>query len=503
MNSPFSVPILLLLTVSALMASETVPVTSQATPKDRPAPESRKDSVVRVNSTNQEYDFFRPWSKKAPINRRGLGVVIDGGRILVTAQLVENTTYIELEKADGGEKTTAQVQVVDYESNLATVAPTNPNFLKNLQPLEIDPQVRTGDHLDLLQLESNGTPVSTQALVTSVEVGRYVLEDMDFLLFRISCPLQYRENSFTLPLVRENKLAGFLMRYDPRSQTIDAVSSPVIAHFLKEAEHLPYQGFPRLGVGFSPTRDPQLRRYVMLQESDGGVYVDEVDRNGPAARGGIQAGDIILSIGDKKVDPDGNYSGPLYGKLSIANLTTTEAYSGQKIPVTILRKGDRLELEVPLFRVAPEDYVIAPYVIGRPPRYYVLGGMVFQELSRQYLREWGANWAKEAPQRLVYFDRFQSSLFPDARKIVILSQVMPTRDTVGYEQLNYLVVTRLNGVEIKNLDDFAKAAQSPINGFHKLEFDEDPHEIYLDASQAQQDAPELQKLYSLPALQRL
>jgi S1-C subfamily serine protease len=503
MKSPFSIPLLLLASVVTLAASETAPVTSRATPKDRPLPESRKDSVVRVNSTNQEYDFFRPWSKKAPISRRGLGVVIDGGRILVTAQLIENTTYIELEKADGGEKTTAQVQVVDYESNLATLTPTNSEFLRSLQPLDIDPKVKTGDRLDLLQLESNGTPVSTQALLTSVEVGKYTLDDMDFLLFKISCPLQYRENSFTLPLVKDNRLAAFLMRYDPRSQTIDAVPGPVIAHFLKEAEHRPYRGFPRLGIGFSPTRDPQLRRYLKLQESDGGVYVNEVDRNGPAAKAGIEAGDILLSIGDKAVDPDGNYTDSLYGKLSIVNLTTDEAYSGQQIPVTILRGGERRQLEVTLFRVAPEDYVIAPYLIGEAPRYYVLGGMVFQELSRQYLREWGPNWAKEAPQRFVYFDRFQSSLFPEPRKIVILSQVMPTRDTVGYEQLNYLVVTRLNGVEIKNLDDFAKAAQSPINGFHKLEFDEDPHVIYLDAAQAQQDAPALQKLYALPALQRL
>ena len=503
MKCLFAAPLLLLATMVTLVASNPEPVTSRATPKDQPVPESRKDSVVRVNSTNQEYDFFRPWSKKAPINRRGLGVVIDGGRILTTAQLIENTTYIELEKADGGEKATAQVQVVDYEANLATLTPTNTEFLKSLQPLDIDPNVKTGDHLNLLQLESNGTPVSTQALLTSVEVGKYLLDDMDFLLFKVSCPVQYRENSFTLPLVKENKLAAFLMRYDPRSQTIDAVSGPVLAHFLKEAEHQLYRGFPRLGIGFSPTRDPQLRRYLKLQDSDGGVYVNEVNRNGPAAKAGLEEGDILLAIGNKAVDPDGNYTDPLYGRLSIVNLTTAEAYSGQQIPLTILRKGERKQLEISLFRVAPEDYVIAPYLIGKAPRYYVLGGMVFQELSRQYLREWGPNWVKEAPQRFVYFDRFQSSLFPEPRKIVILSQVMPTRDTVGYEQLNYLVVSRLNGVEIKNLDDFAKAAQSPINGFHKLEFDEDPHEIYLDAKQAQQDAPELQKLYSLPALQRL
>ena len=41
------------------------------------------------------------------------------------------------------------------------------------------------------------------------------------------------------------------------------------------------------------------------------------------------------------------------------------------------------------------------------------------------------------------------------------------------------------------------------NGYHKIEFEEDPHEIYLDAKQVEEDAAQLQKTYSLPALQRL
>src|SRR6202045_4967392 len=86
---------------------------AEPTPKEAPAPAEQKGSVVRVNSTNQAYDFFRPWSKEAPFSRRGLGVLIDGGNILVTAELVANSNYIELERADGGAKTTATIQVID------------------------------------------------------------------------------------------------------------------------------------------------------------------------------------------------------------------------------------------------------------------------------------------------------------------------------------------------------------------------------------------------------
>jgi S1-C subfamily serine protease len=476
---------------------------AEPTPKEAPAPAAQKGSVVRVNSTNQAYDFFRPWSKAAPFSRRGLGVLIEGGNILVTAELVANNDYVELERADGGEKTTAAVQVIDYEANLAILRSTDPKFLEGMQPLQTTIDVKTGDELSVLQLESNGTPVSTRALVTTVEVGKYALEDSGYLMFRISCPLQFRENSFTLPIVKENKLAGFLMRYDSRSQTIDAISSPVIEHFLVESQHRPYRGFPRAGLGFSPTRDPQLRRYLKLEDTDGGVYVNQVDRNGPAVQAGLKEGDVLVAINDKQVDPDGNYLHPVYGKLSITHLTTTEAYSGQSVTMTVIRNGERQQVRVELFRRPVEEYAIEPYTIGKRPRYYILGGLIFQELTRQYLREWGANWLKDAPQRLVYYDRFQSDLFPEKRKIVFLTQILPTEDTVGYEQLSNLVVSKLNGRQILSLDDFAEAAKNPVAGYHKIEFEEDPHEIYLDAKQVEEDSAQLQKTYSIPALRHL
>jgi S1-C subfamily serine protease len=494
----------LLVAVAGWAAGEDVPAPdANATPKEQVAPASQSNSVIRVNSTNQPYDFFRPWSKKAPANHRGLGVVVAGSRVLVAAELVGNSNYIELEKPDTGEKSTAAIQVIDFEANLALLRPNDPGFLAGFQPLDVDPDVRVGDKLAVLQLEANGTPVSTQAVVTSAEVGRYELEDTAFLLFRMSCPLQGRDNSFTLPIVKANRLAAVLMRYDARSQTVDAISSPVIAHFLNEAGRDHYEGFPHVGLSFSSTRDPQLRRYLKLDEGNGGIYVTGLDPNGSAAKAGLRVGDVVLSVNHQSIDADGSYRDPIYGRLSVINLTTTVPFAGDKLPVTIMRDGVRQTLEIALFHVPPEDYVIDPYVIGRAPRFYILGGMVFQELTRQFLKEWGPNWNREAPQRFVYYDRYQANLFPTKRKLVILTQVMPTKATVGYEHLNYLVVRRLNGQEITNLADLARASQQPVDGFHKIEFEEDPHMIFLDANEVAEQSGALQKLYSLPTMQRL
>jgi hypothetical protein len=125
-------------------------------------------------------------------------------------------------------------------------------------------------------------------------------------------------------------------------------------------------------------------------------------------------------------------------------------------------------------------------------------------LTRQYLREWGTNWLKDAPQRFVYLDRFQWELFPEGhRRVVILSQVLPVNGTIGYDDVGYLTVIKVNGKEVHSLDDLAGALQQPVDGFVKVETVEDPKQIELDANQARLDEPRLQENFAIPVLQRL
>ena len=87
----------------------------------------------------------------------------------------------------------------------------------------------------------------------------------------------------------------------------------------------------------------------------------------------------------------------------------------------VLRDGERVDLELVLRAMRPELDRVPPYVYGRGPDYTIVGGLVFQELSRPYLGAWG-DWARRAPPRiLVAMDRGADEAGRPADRVARLS----------------------------------------------------------------------------------
>jgi S1-C subfamily serine protease len=490
------------------------PTPAQESPSDAPAPTpapmpppdvagTKQPPVVRVNVASQSYNFAQPWRKNAPALRQGLGVVLLDGRILVTAELVANHSYIELEKPETALKAAAQVEAVDYEANLALLAAPAAEFLQSIPGAKLDETAAVGDRVEILQLEPNGRAVRTAATITTIEVAPYPVDDSAFLVFKLSLPLQSRENSFTVPAFKDGKLVGLLMRYDSRTQTADVIPVPVIEHFLQAAAKEPYAGFPRAGLGYADTRDPQLRRFAKLPEGNGGAYITRIASGSPAEQAGLKVGDVLLRLDGKTIDQDGNYEDERFGKISLAHYASTVLKAGQTVPFVISRNGEEKTIDVTL---APRDrskMVSQPYIFDSPPNYLIVGGIVFSELSRQFLREWGPNWTREGPQRLVYLDRYQHELPSDRGKIVFISAVLPGPNTVGYENLSYEIIEEANGRPIRSLADLAEAIDHPTDRFHRFKLAEDPGLIVLDVEGSKAEEERLLRDYRLPGLRQI
>ncbi|HUP68113.1 MAG TPA: PDZ domain-containing protein, partial [Sphingomicrobium sp.] len=107
------------------------------------------------------------------------------------------------------------------------------------------------------------------------------------------------------------------------------LAKPVIDALAKGQR--PQRGY--LGVGLQPL-DEDLAPSLGLPKNSGEI-VRSLVANGPAARGGLQQGDVIISVGNKPVTPEETVS------YLIANTPV-----GSRVPLTIIRGGRRQTVTV-------------------------------------------------------------------------------------------------------------------------------------------------------------
>ncbi len=464
-------------------------------------------ALLKVNVTQQAWNQRIPWQKSSPSSRRGLGVLLDKNQILVTAQIIADATYIELEQADSGRKLPAKVKAVDYDANLALLEPTETpgDFFTGLKPMAVDENAKIGDELQAWQLDRVGELIRSPVTINKILVSRYFLETSMFLVYEANGIIRSEANSFTLPVIKGGKLAGLLLSYDSKNQTALVLPGPIIRHFLKDVADGNYQGFPSLGIEYQATLDEQFKEYLGMKKDQQGVYVSAVTKGGSAESVGVKIGDIILEVNGRAVDARGDYKDAQFGRLNVSHLVRGESFVGDEIKIKVLRDGKPEALTGKLTRKLPKDFLIPPYLFDRGPNFLVHGGLIFLELSMPFLQSFGNDWETSAPLRLIFVAKHTDEYEKQGRrKVVILAGALPTRSTQGYERLGGLILTQVNGKPINELADLEKAFKESQNGINKIEFEEAPKIIYLDAITAERDNMNLLGgVYRLGKLKRI
>lgn len=492
---------------AAVKKKRIIPAAEQAAAGAAQVAQNR--SLVKVNATSQSYNLHLPWQKESPGGRRGLGVVMAGNRVLVTAQMAADATYIELELPESGQKIPAKVVAVDYEANLALLeSPPSDRqkaFFAGLKPMGLDTSARIGDEVFVLQTGRVGDLIKSPLTISKVLTRRYIVEGSGFLVYEANNIVRSEANSFTLPVVKGDKLAGLLLSYDSKNQVTTVLPAPIIEHFLKDVADGSYEGFPGLGMELQATQDEQFRDYLGLKPDAPGVLITSVLKGGSAEQAGMKKEDILISINGFTIDSRGDYKDPQFGALSAGHLVRGRAYVGDKVEIKVIREGKEITLEGKLTRRKPEDYLVLPYQFDRGPKYVLMGGMLFQELSRPYLDSFGNDQRGGAILRL---DRIATN--PEKyeeqgrKKLVFLSLVLPTPSAQGYEKLGGQVVNKVNGKPINELADLADAFKSAKETWHVIELDDFPHILYLDTFNAERDNMKLlDGAYRIGSLKRL
>lgn len=466
-------------------------------------------SLLKVNVTYQSYNLQIPWQKESAGGRRGLGVVLPGNRVLVTAQMVADATYIELELPESGQKIPAGVQAVDYEANLALLAPNSPTkekeFFSGLKGVEVDDSARIGDSLAVWQAGRVGDLIVTPMSISKVMTQGYVVDNAAFLVYEATGIIRSESNSFTLPVVKGRKLAALLLRYDSKNQVATLLPAPIIQHFLKDVADGRYDGFPSLGIEFQVTQDEQFRDYLGLKAGAPGVFVSKIMKGGSADKAGMKAGDIMISIDGHEVDARGDYQDGQFGAVSASHLIRGKGFVGDKVEIKVLREGKEVVLTGSLTRKQPDDYLVRPYLFDQGPKYILSGGILFQELTSAYLNSFGREQRGGAILRLQRIASNPEEFEQDGRKkIVFIGAILPTASTQGYERMSGQVVEEVNGRKITEISDVAAALKEPKDGLHTLKLREFPYLLHLDALRVERDNMQLMNgMFRVSELSRL
>ncbi len=483
--------LLILPLLLSLAACDSPEKSSTAAAPSTPAPEAPaasiqdvKSSVVRINTTQQDWNPWQPWEKNPPRKRRALAAIIGPQRVLTTAELTADATYLEFESADGTRFTPAKVIAVDYEANLALLGPVSETegdaFFASTTPFEITTPPKIGNTLEILQVEDNGVALQTPGTLQSIDLAASFLPGHSFLIYMVKASMQSAASSYSLPVLQNGKLAGILLSYNSKDQICDVASTDIIIRFLDATDNGGYHGFPSLGVSIASTEDSSFRQWLKLTDDQGGLYIKSVRKGGAAELAGVKKGDVLLAADGQPIDRRGYYEHPNYGSLSWGHLIRGEKSVGDTVVLSILRDGSPMEITATLTREEESTRLVPTYLFDQAPNYLLKGGLVFQELSRPILESFGKDWMSRAPLNLLDTyenpEKYQDSM----DRVVFLSGVIPTPATVGYERLRNLIVRKVNGKDIKDMKSLIAAFDSNTAELHSIEFAEENLSVYLD-----------------------
>ncbi len=450
--------------------------------------------IVSVRVTGQDWNWRAPWEKQAPWTRTVTGLVVPGRKILVASTAFGNHLLVEAQKLGTDARSVARVELVDQEGPLALVAVDDSAFWEGLEPLPLAERAPGEGDVAILRWQRSGLLDAFPGTVRQLRSGRHGLSQTSLLTLEIGSGTDGLGESEVV--VARGRVAGLITGRS--GDAYAALASPVLAQFLDGAGKGDWRSFARAGLAWQDLTNPALRESLGLRPGETGIRLTRVAPHGSAG-GVLKPGDVLLEAGGAVLDPTGYYEHPLYGRMLFALLFSDGRRPGETMPVKVLRDGERMDLQLPLRAMPPDQDRVPPYVFGRGPDYLIVGGLVFQELTRPYLGAWG-DWARRAPPRLlVAIDREPEETGAEPERIVLLSSVLPDTANLGYQELRDLMIARVNGQPVRSLADVRRALASPPGGFHVVEFvpGQGAARAVLDAGEARAAIARLQQAYGV------
>lgn len=416
------------------------------------------DSLVRIQATSQDPNYRTPWSGGSVVGGVGAGFIIGGNRIMTNAHVVSNARFLAVSKEGDPKPYPARVLHVAHDCDLALLTVDNPDFFKGTAALDFGgiPAIETT--VSVFGYPIGGDRLSvTRGVVSRVDFQPYSHSGVDSHL-TIQIDAAINPGNSGGPVLQDGKVVGVAFQGysgDVAQNVGYMIPTPVITRFLKDVEDGHYDRYMDLTISYHPLHNPAMRKALGLTDGDSGVLVGNV-YGGGVSEGRLKAGDVLLTIDNLPIASDGTVridNEP----VEMAEVVERK-FKDDKVDFTILRDRKEEKVEVPLTHSWPFSLQANAY--NEKPRFVVFGGLVFQPVDANFMSE-----HRPDDLRLRYnFDEFISQgIYKDRPELVVLSSVLADPVNAYAGDFRYDLVDKINGTEIKRIDDVAAAFKKPAD----------------------------------------
>lgn len=428
----------------------------------QPEDEMVRRSVVKIFTTSRLPNLTQPWTRQAPSDATGSGVVIAGNRILTNAHVVNYGQRILVQPHQSSEKYEADVIAIARGIDLAVLELEDESFFENHPPAELSAELpRIGSTVHAIGYPLGGDALSvTAGILSRVEFTEYNNGTLG-LRMQVDTPLNPGNSGG--PVFSGDKVVGVVFSGIPSAENIGyVIPTDEIEMFLADIADGSYEGNPRVFAYMQTAENPALREKLGLGSSDTGLIVTSSPEDSL-----LREWDVLEKIGEHDIDNRGMVSGPGGLRLHFGYYVPKLAESGT-VPMTVIRERERVEIALP---VSATLDLVQPALDGAYPSYLIHGPMVFTpsyaELAQAAARAAPVLAANGNP----IIGRIGDETEFEGEQIVVLpSPFFPHRVTRGYELGVLPVVETVNGVKVKNLAHLAELIRDAEGQFIEFTF---------------------------------
>jgi len=453
-----------------------------------------KNSVVKIFVYSNPPDFFKPWQTKGSGHSTGSGCIISGNRVLTSAHVVSNHTFIQLKKSTDSKKYTARVESIGNDCDLAVLSVDDPEFFEGTKPISFGDLPMLKDTVTAIGYPVGGDQLSvTEGVVSRIDVTPYSHGSRQLIAVQIDAAINPGNSGG--PVIQDGKLIGIAFQGLKKGENIGyIIPTPIIRHFFEDLKDGHYDGFRTLGIITNKTENPDMQRFYKLKNGVGGVLVTGIIPDSPAA-GRLKEGDIITELDEVAIARDGTIEFRDSERIAFTYLISRKQV-GDMIPLKFIRDGEEINLSLELQHFV--ELVPKPFYY-ESPTYYIHGGLVFTVLSNDLLRNWKLDFGVAALLNASYYAFGPGRMRPKGRKeICVLLNVLPDNANAGYHDIKFQIVDKINGRNIKLFKDLVMTLHEGKDKYTVIDTEE-RNQILLDNTNIAEVNSRVFKKYHIPS----